>query len=473
MLGEPGYPRRHVEALFAGAVGSGKTRALVAWVIMRAMRYPGIRIALVRDTYENLTRSTLQTLFEAAGDLISRDHKRTDTSIARFIKRDNRIEFDNGSSIWMFGLNDASSVNRLVGTEWGAAAVDQLERIRPDTYETILTRIRQKAYHEETGELVFPMVKSTANVDMGRSNWVWRRFVEGSVPLGRGELAEDMRERRVVTTISGRKIVTYRAYFAGHFGENHSLNEHYDKVLAAAGDSALGFVESEWQASFEQIFPEWKGELYYDDEEFADYSRFALIVGYDWGSVSYSAFVFGLWDKHERVLYIDGEYTDRGRDAVDYATTALHMMLDYVRKGVREIHIYADPSIWRNTGVGLTVGDEMSRVWRESIPSSIVFSVNKAFRQGTVRVTDPQSTSKLKELMRSRRIFVHRYRAHTVGDVFKSATWGDVTSDKPLITDVFDAVRYLSMNLPDGVDIPELDDDEYQHRRRRVFAWRF
>lgn len=472
MLGEPGYPRRHVEALFAGAVGSGKTRALAAWVILRALAYPGIRIALVRDTYENLTRSTLQTLFEAAGPIISSD-RNDPNALAHFVKRDNKIVFKNGSSIWMFGLNDAASVNRLVGTEWGGAAVDQLERIRPDVYETVLTRIRQKVYHKDTGELVFPMVKSTANVDMGRSNWVWRRFVEGSVPLGKGDLEDDVRERKVISEIAGRRVVTYRAYFAGHFGENKSLNEYYDQVLAAAGESARSFVESEWQASYEQVFPEWKGDHYYEDEEFDDYSRFSLIIGYDWGSVSYSVFVFGLWDKHNRLLYIDGEYIDRNRDARDYAVTALHMMLDYIRKGIREIHIYADPSIWRNTGVGVTVADQMLQTWRKSIPQGVFFSFNRGFRQGTMRVDDPQSTSKLKELLRERRLFVHRYRAMTVAEMFKVATWGDINGDKPRITDVFDATRYLAMNLPDGIPTLEEVEEDLTHRRRRRFDWRF
>ena len=473
MLGEPEYPRRHVEVLFAGAVGSGKTRALAAWVIWRALAYPGIRIALVRDTYENLTRSTLQTLFEAAGPLISQDSKDKD-AVGYLVKRENRIKFKNGSSIWMFGLNDPSSVNRLVGTEWGAVAVDQLERVRPDVYETVLTRLRQKVYHQDTGELVFPMAKSTANVDMGRSSWVWRRFVEGSVPLGRGNLADDVRERKVVSVVAGKRVTTYRAYFAGHFGENHSLNEHYELVLAAAGDTAKNFAESEWSASFEQVFPEWDGSLYYETDEFDDYSRFSLIVGYDWGHAAYSVFTFGLWDRHERKLYVDGEYIEHGRDAKDYAVTALQYLLDYVRKGIRDIHIYADPSIWRHTGVGQSIADVMGGVWREAIPRSVMLTVNKAFRQGTLRVTDPQFTSKLKELMRERRIFVHRYKASTVAEVFKVLTWGDVTSDKPMLTDTFDSIKYLAMNLPENiVTIDDEEEEIVRRRRKRIFAWRF
>lgn len=482
MLGEPGWPQRHVEVLYAGAVGAGKTRGLVAWLILRAYMYPGIRLALVRDTLKNLQRTSLQSLFEAADGIIARDFKGydQDTHIGYYNKREEKVIFENGSEIYLFGVNDAMSANRLVGTEWGGVAVDQLERIPKAIYVQIIPRLRQNVTHKETGEVVFPMIKSTANVDQGKSSWVVRRFLEGSIPLGRGSLADEIRQVKTVSRIGKENVTTWRAYFRVGLGENESVNPHYKAVLAAAGNDIAGFLSDEWQPDFEQIFSyEWDGQVYAED--FAgDYRNFDLYIGHDFGTLAPSATIFGLWDREKQVLYVHSEYIESGRDAKDYATTISAMINDYIIGGVRSVRISADPSLWRRTGAGGSLADIYVRTFNQHVPQNVPVIMERAFRQGTMKLTDPQATFAAKYLLRTRRLLLHKYRVPQTLETIATITWKEAFGDKHPQTDIFDAFRYLTMRLPD----PEImgavvarDEDEDANpfadkNKRRVPTWK-
>lgn len=470
MLGEPGWPRRHTDVVFVGPIGTSKTSALVAWVLLRAINYPGIRIALVRDTLENLKRSTLQTLLERAGSIITTNYRQRDNHPAWYSHRDERIYFHNGSSIWLFGVGDSGAVNRLVGAEFGAAAFDQLERVPQQVYEVLITRLRQKVYHAETGELAFPMVKSTANLDVGRSSWINRRFYDGSVPFGKDELAEDVREKKVVAVIDGKRVATWRAFIRARFDENKSINPYYLQTLAAAGQAATGFLNDDWTVSVEEVYPEWKGQYY--DEELTELGAYDLLIGLDaGGGTSYTVAVFGLHKRGSDKLLIDNELVERGRDMRDFAMTLAAIIADYIRMGVRRVAVYADPTMWNNTGHGQTLADILIEVLRQYVPATVPLHVMQAFRRGTVRV-GPGMADTTKEMLREDRLFVHRARAQNVAEMLNSATWGDIKRDAHPITDIFDAVRYLTMNFP--MSSVQHDEEELVPAKRvMVPDWRF
>jgi len=478
MLGEPGWPRRHTEMTFAGGIGTGKTSMLVTWALMRALYYPGIRIAFVRDTLENLKRSALQTFFERAGEIVAQDAKLRSEYPAYYNKREEKIIFQNGSSIWLFGIADNAAVNRLVGSEWGGIAVDQLERVPLRAYEVLITRLRQKVKHVESGDLAFPMVKSTANLDLGRNHWIVRRFLDGSTPLAADpSLQDDVRERKVVATIEGKRIITFRAYIRARFGENESINPYYLQTLAAAGEAAQAFTTDEWQPSLEEVFPEWKNTTY--EEEFYDYENFDIIVGMDYGSgASPSVATFGLYDRNMGNVYLDAELVDQGHDAADFARSVAHVALDYVKGGARRVAIYADPYIWNQTGLG-RVADVMLKTMRQIIPVNVPFVLSPAFRRGTRRMSDPSFAEAPKALLREGRLFVHRWKAQRTIEMFSTATWGDIKNDRHPITDIFDAVNYLTMNIPlhqtNEPKVSETPDDDIFRidERHAIPDWRF
>ena len=359
-------------------------------------------------------------------------------------------------------------------------AVDQLERVPKKIYVQIIPRLRQNVMHVDTGEVVFPVIKSTANVDKGKSSWVARRFLEGSIPLGRGELADDVRQVKTIFRIGGKDVTTWRAYFRVGLGENESVNPHYVRILAAAGQDIGGFLADEWQPDFEQVFSyEWDDQIF-DDDFGGDYRDFDLYIGHDFGTLAPQATVFGLWHRDKRILYIYGEYVESGRDAKEYATTIAAMVNDYVLGGIRNIRFSADPTLWRRTGAGGSLADIYLRVFREHIPANIPMVMEKAFRQGTMRLTDPQATFAAKYLLRTRRALIHKYRAPQTLETIATITWKEAMGDKHPETDIFDAFRYLTMRLPDpeitGALIKQTEDEDENplsgKSGRKVPTWR-
>ena len=475
MLGEPGWPRRHVEALAAGGVGTAKTSALVAWVMLRAWAYPGIRIALTRDSLENLKRSTLQTLFERSNGLIAEDATayKEDAHIGFYSKREEKIYFQNGSTIWLFGLGDHRAVDRLVGTEWGGIAVDQLERVPKSVYEGLITRLRQKVHHKDTGDVVFPMIKATANLDFGRSSWVFKRFFEDSIPLGRGDFRDDIREKRVVSRIGDEEFEAWRAYFAFRMGENLSITPYYKQVLAAAGDGASGFIADEWESSLEEVFGlEWKSEYVYDDDIEARGKH--LVVGLDFGIDSPTVAIFGLYDPESELVYLDNEYHAANMDAKMYATSIGVVLNDYARRGVGSIHIYADPSMWNRTGTSAqTAADIFISKVRSMLPQALFVTFQQAYRKGTISLSDPSTVAPLKEAIRLGKVRVHRKRARLTLEMVRNVTWRSIKRDIHPITDFFDAFRYLVSNIPSSGFLRQENEDENPTKKKRVLAWRY
>ena len=472
-LGEPGWPRRHVEALFGGSVGAGKTRAMVAWLLLRAINYPGIRLALVRDTLKNLKRSSLKSLYEAANGRIARskDEYNRVEHIAYYLARDEVIVFKNGSEIHLFGVKDADAADRLVGTEWGGVGVDQLERIPKDIYVQIVPRMRQDVRHAETGEVVWPMVKSTANLTEKRTSWVARRFVfeAPTTPLSRGQLAEDVREMYVESEIDGQRVSGYRAYFRARYGENKSVNEHYSSVLAVVASDIGGFLTDEWQDDLEQVFLyEWDGSLLTDPPQ-GNLDAYDLIVGMDWGwGASPTTAVMVLWHRTKGYAIVDREYIEYGRDASDYANEIALDLLEYAKRGVRNIRIYPDPTMWNRTGMGKTAADVFFQVFRKRVGGHARIMMVPAFKRGTLALRSKERVDPAKRFMRQRTLLFSNAMVPKTVEVVSSVVWGDIFKDRHPVTDIFDAFIYATLNLPDA---PVEEEEDLSAEPEPMMVW--
>ncbi len=452
MLGEPGWYEHAKEAVFVGGVGSGKTNALVSSLLISALTYPGSRIALVRDTRENLKASTLQTLEELAEPLIA-------SGKYSHIQSRNLIQigddFDDPkrhSQVFIFGLDDPKTHKKLVGTEWFRVYVDQLESVDRKIYEQLILRIRQKVYHN--GRLASNYIKSTANIQYGRKTWLYKRF-----NVGAREITEDVFEKRVEGNINGKRVVAYRVMFKSEYGENLSLNPQYDEMMVLAEEQAKPFMAGDFEASYDLLFPEFENDKHvYHEIGGEDYSRFDLYVGMDFGISSPTVFVYGLVDRYTREIFIDDEYVENGLDAAEYATALANRLHHYVSAGVRNVYIYADPNIWNRTGVGNTVAEVFERVIGSTVRGRISF--DKAYIKGSAGARLQEDTiNAIKEGLRARTVRV-RNSAVNVINVLMDATWEDIRKDRHPMTDTFDALRYLVNNVPPLVVADDDDDEE-------------
>ena len=100
---------------FGGARGGGKSWAVRAKAILLALRYPGIRVMIVRRTYPELTSNHIQIM---RADLVG---------VAKYNDKDKQLRFGNGSMInFQYCSNDAD-LDRVQGIEIDVLFIDEAE----------------------------------------------------------------------------------------------------------------------------------------------------------------------------------------------------------------------------------------------------------------------------------------------------------------------------------------------------------
>ncbi len=457
MGGEEGWLPDVREWAFVGSVGTGKTSALVAAMLMAAMKYPGARLALVSSTRANLERSVLQTLEQMAQPLIQ-------AKKYRHVKRDNRIEITTPegekSNIYLFGLDNPNADKLLVGTEWLQVFVDQLERIPERKYEILLTRIRQKVYTKD-GKLAPNLAKSTANIDEGKRTWLYRRFQSDAYQVGKDIYVKD-----VERVIDGVVVRSRRAYIRAKFGENKSLNPNYVEMLALAGSVAEKFMADDWEDSLDIIYYTYddkRNTLQRIPEQLKDYDMY---VGVDVGAnTSPNVALFFLVHRKNKNMLGVSEYVEYGNMIRDFGADIASILKDYPEVG--DIYLYVDPSAWNSTGFGKTLADELY----EGIVSNLnrnVF-VDKAFQKGSVRL-DEKAYLPVNKMLESGDLKISPSMGIT-REVLLTTTYEDVHRDRHPRTDVSDALRYVVYNVPQRTDIDDDKEDDAIVKPKKIKWW--
>ena len=108
---------RQKHIAFGGARGGGKSFAVRTKAKLLALRYPGIRMAIVRRTYAELTANHIETLrAETAG-------------IAKYSDRDKVLRFDNGSFIRFCYCARDNDLDHLQGVEYDIIFLDEATQL--------------------------------------------------------------------------------------------------------------------------------------------------------------------------------------------------------------------------------------------------------------------------------------------------------------------------------------------------------
>lgn len=144
---------------YGGARGGGKTWAVREKSVLLAVRYPGINIMIIRQTYGDLRKNHILPLqLELDG-------------IAEWKEKDMRFIFPNGSSIW-FGYCQADrDLRRYQGQEYDIICIDEATQITEYQFSAISASLR--------GANDFPkrMYLTCNPGDVGHA-WVKRLFID-------------------------------------------------------------------------------------------------------------------------------------------------------------------------------------------------------------------------------------------------------------------------------------------------------
>ena len=115
---------------FGGARGGGKSWAVRTKAKLLALRYPGIRLLIVRRSYPELINNHIQILRQ---ELLR---------LAKYNDKDKVLRFDNGSSIHFSYCARDADLDRLQGVEYDVIFLDEATQLSEYQMKTITACLR-------------------------------------------------------------------------------------------------------------------------------------------------------------------------------------------------------------------------------------------------------------------------------------------------------------------------------------------
>ncbi|MDO5553420.1 MAG: phage terminase large subunit [Planctomycetia bacterium] len=224
--------------LFGGS-RSGKTFVICANVMMAAVQFPGLRVAILRRYLKDVRESILLDTFPKVLRL------RFKIDRAGFEKMLNKsdlyLEIGNGSQIWFGGLDDSARVEKILGKEYGLIYFNEVSQIPYTSIEIAKTRLAMKVLHW----------RNRCYYDCNptpKNHWVYRMFVEkvceDRTPL---PFADDFVSFRMNPGDNARNI----------------SRDYLEKTLGAlTGRSRDRFVNGNWSEVCENAL--WRSETMID-----------------------------------------------------------------------------------------------------------------------------------------------------------------------------------------------------------------
>lgn len=467
---------RYTEVAWLGGMGTAKTDGLVTSILKDAYEYPGCTLVLVRDELVNLKRTTLADLLAKAPELIAHHSKTESVLTFEPVKcADGKMR---STKLYCFGLMTGDYKQKLKSLQPFRIYIDEADKVYEEMLDMCVLRIRQKAYHRDTGKLGKNQVKLVAN-DEG-NNWIWRRFVGKPHPglsmtpewvnanvgikedffdpkhyrdVLPGDIAIHKHVRRIVeasgpsgVTLAGLPepvdptsvtIVGQRLCLYAFSHENLSLNQQNIGNARFISDALrrqyiLGQVDT--QSGL--LFPEFnEGRHVIDD--FTIPEEWRVVVGIDHGFDHPTAAVFLAVDRFG-TIFVFNDYQRTSASATENAESILEMAGGRNEK----VRFIADTQLWnadpRRPSESIATDYQRAGVnplVRANKQRQLSIDRIKQALQFHRGMYDPQPKAKL-YFMRSARRTIH---------AVNSMTWDNWNADRG--DDLIDALRYAVMDL--------------------------
>ena len=203
--------------LLSGGSRSGKTFIICYALVVRALKAPNTRHAILRfhfrDVKNAVGRDTMPKVLNLIGTPYTLD------------KTDWFFTLPNGSEIWLGGLDDDERVEKILGMEYATIFYNEASQISYHAYTTAQTRLAQKT-----------SLVNRAYVDCNpptKSHWLYKLFLEHIDP-----------ETRVPVPNPGR----YAVLNMNPMDNRENLPEGYieDTLASLPERKRRRFLEGEW-----------------------------------------------------------------------------------------------------------------------------------------------------------------------------------------------------------------------------------
>ncbi len=161
--------------LLFGGSRSGKTFIILFAIIVRAVKAPGSRHAVIRLHFNAVKQSigldTLPKVFQLCFPQLPYQLNKSDWCIT----------LPNGSEIWLLGLDDKDRVDKILGKEFATIYFNESSELSWDAVETAITRLAQNC--PEINNKIFFDCNPPSKV-----HWSYVLFIEKLHPVERTPL---------------------------------------------------------------------------------------------------------------------------------------------------------------------------------------------------------------------------------------------------------------------------------------------
>jgi phage terminase large subunit len=161
--------RQKMHYFFPGGARAGKTFFIIACMVVRALKYPKSRHLVARHRYNHAKVSIFMDTLPKVVEILGCKSK------VKWNKTDTVLEFDNGSEIWIDGLDSSDRVEKILGREYVTIFFNEVSQIGFHAITTVRTRLAQNV----TGchNMAFYDCNPT-----GRGHWANKEFIRGINP---------------------------------------------------------------------------------------------------------------------------------------------------------------------------------------------------------------------------------------------------------------------------------------------------
>ncbi|MDO5478117.1 MAG: terminase family protein [Clostridia bacterium] len=248
------------EVLYGGAAGGGKSYGQIIDAFLKAVKYPGIKQIIFRNSFPELNRSVILT----ALSIIPKE-------LYSYSSVNHKMNFVNGSFIEFGYIAADSDVSNYQSAEYDIVRFDELTHFTEYQYKYMRSRIR--------GVNKFPkQMKSSTNPGSRGHAWVKELFITAKKPGKRFE-----REGRSFIFIPA--LVTENKFLMksdpGYIKRLESLPSHERKAL----------LYGDWEIFDGQFFAEFKNNPEHYEDRFGTHVIAPFVPPPEW--TIYRSFDFG------------------------------------------------------------------------------------------------------------------------------------------------------------------------------------
>ncbi|WP_303915683.1 phage terminase large subunit [Subdoligranulum variabile] len=316
---------------YGGARGGGKSWAMRRKSVLLALRYPGIRVLILRRTYPELTETYVKPMRGELAELIRAKQ-------VRYKETSKEFEFSNGSLLMLGYCDTDADIDRYQGAQYDVIFIDEATQWPEDWYLILTACLRG------VNDLPKRMYLTCNPGGVGH-NWVKRLFIDREYMAN--ENPEDYR------------FIQALVY------ENTALmekNPDYLRQLQNLPEKLRkGWLEGEWDLFDGQYFAEFRREKHVI-QPFELPARWRRYVTMDYGLDMLAAYWIAVDEEGKGYVYrelYEGRDNGKGADGRGHiVSAAARRVREYMPPGERIEAWLAPPDLWnRNRDSGRSTAE--------------------------------------------------------------------------------------------------------------------